>query len=369
MEQLNITSPTLLLDEHKCRNNLKSMIAKVKRSGLSIRPHFKTHQSVVVASWLRQAGVDKCTVSSLKMAKYFAGHGWDDILIAFPVNVREHKAIDELALKIDLSVLVYNDEALKLLTEKVTAPLGVKIELDLGSHRSGLEVYGSQAINKLLKSIEAAPSLRFTGFYSHPGHTYAARGREAVLKIYENVMAQLTALKNEYKGTPGFSVTIGDTPGTTLARDFGPVDTISPGNFVFYDVMQVNIGSCSYDDIAVVVACPVVGKNAITKELLIHGGAVHFSKESLTDADGTVHFGKLAFPDKTGWHGHIPGVYLKSISQEHGLIQCTPEFFENARIGDIVYVYPAHSCLAADLFKSYLLTDGTLLDDNRGFMK
>ncbi len=369
MENLKITRPSLLLDTHKCRNNIKKMVAKARRLGLSLRPHFKTHQSAHIADWLREEGITKCTVSSVKMAEYFALHGWDDILIAFPVNILEYEKINELALKIDLSILVYDAEAIKLLTEKVDKPLGVKIELDLGSKRSGLEVSDTDAINNLLKTIKAVPSYHFNGFYSHPGHTYTAHGRNEVLKIYQNVMEQLVRLKKDYQHTEGFSITIGDTPGASISGDFGPVEEISPGNFVFYDVMQVNIGSCTYDDITVVVACPVVGKNEKTKELLIHGGAVHFSKESLQDADGTMHYGKLAIPNKDGWHGHIEGVYLKSISQEHGLLHCSQEFFEATNIGDIVYVYPAHSCLTADLFKSYLLTDGTLMGDEAGFMK
>jgi D-serine deaminase-like pyridoxal phosphate-dependent protein len=133
--------------------------------------------------------------------------------------------------------------------------------------------------------------------------------------------------------------------------------------------MQVNIGSCTYDDIAVVVACPVVGKNAQRKELLIHGGAVHFSKEVLKDADGTTHFGKLAVPTSSGWHGMIEGCYLKSISQEHGLIHATEEYLAKTEIGDIVFIYPAHSCLAADLMKSYfLITKGKQLMGSEIFM-
>ncbi len=366
---MRITRPTLLLDHNKCKNNIKRMTGKAKKIGLSLRPHFKTHQSAVISHWLREEGITKCTVSSVKMAEYFASHGWKDILIAFPVNILEYEKINELTSEIDLSILVYDEQAIKLLSERVRGPLGVKIELDLGSHRSGLEVGDTGAINNLLKTIEEISSYQFTGFYSHPGHTYTARGRDEVLKIYHKVMDQLKSLKEKYRDTPGFSITIGDTPGASIAVDFGPVEEISPGNFIFYDVMQVNIGSCTYDDIAVVVACPVVGKNNKTKELLIHGGAVHFSKEALQDTDGTIHYGKLAVSDKDGWLGHEEGVYLKSISQEHGLLKCTPEFFNDANIGDIVYVYPAHSCLTADLFKSYLLTDGAMLDDEKGFMK
>ena len=357
---MDITSPTLLLDLQKCEHNIKRMAAKARKNNLSFRPHFKTHQSVEVANMLRAQGVEKCTVSSVKMATYFADHGWGDILIAFPANVLEAQKMNELGKRINLQLLVYDEKAVEMLNAKLSVPVGIKVELDLGSRRSGLRVAQHREIDGLLKKIEGAKNLKFTGFYSHPGHTYTARGKEAVRAIYADVLLQLRQLEPRYGEYNGFNITIGDTPGCTISEDFDPIQEISPGNFVFYDVMQVNIGSCSYDDIAVVMACPVVGKDAGRKELLIHGGAVHFSKESLRDNDGKVYFGKLAHPTQHGWSDQITGCYLKSISQEHGLVQVTEEMLQNTHVGDLLYIYPAHSCLAADLMKAYQTTEGAI---------
>ncbi|MBK8048603.1 MAG: hypothetical protein IPK16_16670 [Anaerolineales bacterium] len=55
-----------------------------------------------------------------------------------------------------------------------------------------------------------------------------------------------------------------------------------PGNFVFYDWTQVQVGSCGFDDVAVVAACPVVGKYPDRHEVVLYGGAVHLSKDFLT---------------------------------------------------------------------------------------
>jgi hypothetical protein len=38
---------------------------------------------------------------------------------------------------------------------------------------------------------------------------------------------------------------------------------------VFYDLEEVHIGSCSFDDIAVSVACPIVAKHAHRRELTL----------------------------------------------------------------------------------------------------
>lgn len=91
-----INRPTLLLDVEKCKTNIRTMAQKAKGHRLKLRPHFKTHQSAQIGEWIRAEGISTCTVSSVKMAEYFAHHGWNDILIAFPVNVLESEKLNEL---------------------------------------------------------------------------------------------------------------------------------------------------------------------------------------------------------------------------------------------------------------------------------
>ena len=348
---MSIISPTLLIDQRKCSENIQRMAQKATNEHLSFRPHFKTHQSAVVGEWFKNEGIDKCTVSSVKMAAYFADHNWNDILIAIPVNVLEYEDIDELAGKIKLSLLVENMTPLHLLSEKISKPVNIKIELDLGYGRSGLKTNQHEEIDELLKKIEDDPRFQFSGFYSHPGHTYQAKGKKEIEKVYDNAIEQLEMLKAAYGHLHGFFVTVGDTPGCSVMEDFGPIDEISPGNFVYYDLMQENIGSCTLDQISVVMACPVIGKNESENKLLIHGGAVHFSKEQLSEDNGNVIFGKVAQNIDGGWKGVYDESYLKSISQEHGIIHANRDLLNDTNIGDILYIYPIHSCLAANLMQ------------------
>ena len=84
--------PTLLVNPVIAQQNIAFMAEKARRQGIRFRPHFKTHQSAAVGEWFRQVGVTAITVSSVDMALYFADHGWDDITIAFPVNIRQMTA-------------------------------------------------------------------------------------------------------------------------------------------------------------------------------------------------------------------------------------------------------------------------------------
>ena len=101
---MKITEPTLILDKKRCLANIEKMANKAKRNNINFRPHFKTHQSAEIGSWFRNFDVTSITVSSVRMAKYFAANGWNDITIAFPVNILEIGQINELALKISLNI-------------------------------------------------------------------------------------------------------------------------------------------------------------------------------------------------------------------------------------------------------------------------
>jgi len=144
--------------------------------------------------------------------------------------------------------------------------------------------------------------------------------------------------------------------------DFAPADEIRPGNFVFYDWTQVQIGACAWDDVAVAVACPVVSLHPERGEVILYGGAVHLSKESLLRADGAQTFGAVVLPDAHGWGAPLAGVWLRSISQEHGVVHCEPhayaELAQHVKVGDLVGVLPIHSCLTADLLKVYQTLGG-----------
>lgn len=107
----------LLLDESKVKRNIEMMVAKAAKCNTGFRPHFKTHQSAEVGNWFRDQGVDRITVSSVKMAHYFAKAGWMDILVAIPVNVHEIDSYNALPCS-RIGVTVESVEALNLLSKK-----------------------------------------------------------------------------------------------------------------------------------------------------------------------------------------------------------------------------------------------------------
>ncbi|MFC2089807.1 alanine racemase [Bacteroidota bacterium] len=355
---LSIAKPTLLLDEQKCRENIQRMAEKADRNNVFFRPHFKTHQSLEVGRWFKEYGVTAITVSSIEMANYFAQE-WDDITVAFPVNLLETSVINNLASRVKLNLLLESKTAAAFLAKELTVDVGCFLKIDTGYHRTGLDPENIAEIQEIADVFANSKYMNFKGFLTHSGHTYTAKDTGSIRQIHERSTEVLLHLKALYIDRfPELIISIGDTPGCSIAEDFAGIDEIRPGNFVFYDLMQTQLGSNSIGDIAVCMACPVVAVHPKRNELIIYGGAVHFSKEFLEVTDGERNYGQVAKPGNPGWGEPVPGMQLVKLSQEHGTIS-VPESLRDAYLpGDIIHILPVHSCLTANLQPSFTLLSG-----------
>jgi len=356
-----VIKPTLLLDEFKCKNNIERMALKAREKRLNLRPHFKTHQSLEIGEWYKEYGVDKITVSSLSMAEYFADQ-WQDITVAFPVNVLEIDTINSLASKITLNLLVESKETVSFLKENVTSDLAVFIKIDVGYNRVGVKSNDLKLIEEILSVIDSSDSIQFRGFLAHAGHTYNCRSKEEIIQVHEKAVRCLHPLKLKYKTRyPDSIISYGDTPSCSVAENFEGIDEIRPGNFVFYDLAQEQIGSTNMDNIAVAMACPIVAIYKDRNEIVIYGGGVHFSKDRLEDDSHGVIFGKVVSSVKEGWGEEIPDMYLKKLSQEHGTVHVPNNEISNYKIGDHLVILPVHACMTAHEMKSFYVEPGKII--------
>ena len=360
---VDIIRPTLVVNKEICLRNIERMALKAKENNLRFRPHFKTHQSAKIGEWFRLFGVDAITVSSVRMAEYFAANGWKDITLAFPLNILEIENINRLAAEIKLNVLVENNEGAKVLAEKTTHPLGVYLKIDTGYHRTGILSSKTNTINSLVKSISRNNKITFKGFLTHTGHTYETKSTDEIIKRHFDASLKLKSLKQQFKRKfSQVEISIGDTPSCSICTDFKGVDEIRPGNFVFYDLMQKNLGVCTFDDIAVSLVCPVVSKHLSRNEIVFYGGAVHLSKDSIIDQNGKRIFGRIEIK-KNGENILLdPFNYVSKVSQEHGTLKVTHDQFKNFQVGDLIKIIPVHSCLTANLMGHFQTTKGELIE-------
>ena len=362
---MEITKPTLILNEKRVRNNIKKMVEKASKSNVELRAHFKTHQSADISKWFQEYGVNKIAVSSIDMAGYFADNGWNDITIAFLVNILQIKQINNLAEKINLGLLIDSFETAEFLSKKLATKVDIWVKVDTAYHRTGIHWDDEATLSKIIRYIKRIDNMSFIGLLTHSGHTYKAKNKEEIKDIYEDTIIKLKNIQ-ERLSLQGFSkvkLSVGDTPSCSIIEDFTGVNEIRPGNFVFYDIQQLALHSCLEKDIAVAVACPVVAKYPERNEIVVYGGAVHLSKDNLVGYfSDELSFGLVALPNKDGWGKIEKDVYVYSLSQEHGIIKAPTEFISNIERGDILYILPIHSCLTANMLRNYVTFSGKELN-------
>ena len=90
--------------------------------------------------------------------------------------------------------------------------------------------------------------------------------------------------------------------------------------------------------------CPVVSIYRSRKEILIYGGAIHFSKDYIIENKNKC-FGYVYKGDNY-WDLSNKIGYIKSLSQEHGIVKLNKTV--DLSIGDKLSIIPVHSCLTAD---------------------
>jgi len=359
LRRKSLTHPTIVLDRGRALANIHRMADKARLAGIVFRPHFKTHQSAVVGRWFADAGVRHITVSSLPMAEHFVDQGWRDITVALLFNPLEIARAGRLAQHLNqrggrLGLLVDEPAVAEKLADNLDAPVDIWLKVDTGYGRTGVRWDDDQ---KLRAIIAACRGLAMPiGLLTHSGHSYAARGTATVTKIYDETIMRLTTARASCQRS-ALRLSLGDTPCCSVIDDLSACDEIRPGNFVFYDLMQLEIGSCATTDLAAATACPVLGIYPERRQIIIHGGAVHLSKEYLLAPDGRAYYGCLGTVTDDGLGTVLAQAPLVSLSQEHGVVEIASDFDDLAgqlQPGDLVLVWPVHSCLNCDLLRDQM---------------
>ncbi|MEW6649553.1 MAG: alanine racemase [Chloroflexota bacterium] len=353
----------MLIDAQRVRGNIQRMARKAERLGARFRPHFKTHQSAKVGEWLREAGVSAITVSSLEMAVYFARHGWRDISVAFPLNLRELPVVSSLSERIRLGVLVESGEIVLALAQAVEQPVDVWIEIDSGSGRTGIPWQEAERALMLCRQVLEQPRLRLRGLLTHAGATYASSSTDQIVQTFAESNQRMAALRSllGQGGVVGLEISVGDTPGCALSPQFDQLDEIRPGNFVFYDAQMLQLGVCREEDVAAAVACPLVTLHPQRGEAVVYGGAIHLSKDTV-QVDGKNIFGWVVDVHDAGWSLRSPDAYAARLSQEHGVLSLPLNRIAAMRPGQLVGIIPAHVCLTVSALGCYRTLEGDWIE-------
>jgi D-serine deaminase-like pyridoxal phosphate-dependent protein len=348
MKIADLRTPAFLIDLPRLKNNIKKMQDRAQEHHVRLRPHVKTHKTAEIARLQTGAANSGITVSTLAEARFYQGAGFEDITYAFPITANKLAEAAELTTRLKVFNILLDQPATLSAVESFARAQGLRfavfLKVDCGYHRAGVDPSKPESL-WLAQKLAASEHIEFKGILTHAGHSYHCSSPAEIAAIAgqeRDVMVRF-ADRLQAIGTSCDTVSVGSTPTAVHAADWQGVDEIRPGNYVFFDKFQADIGSCRPADVAATVLTTVAAHYPEHNQMLVDAGALALSKDP-----GATHLGRGTVFGAVLNHPHLT---LFSISQEHGLITADdPIAFQDYPVGSLLRIIPNHSCLTAALF-------------------
>jgi D-serine deaminase-like pyridoxal phosphate-dependent protein len=328
----DLDTPATLIDLDRLEKNIADWQGHADRCGVGFRPHIKTHKISGIARMQMAAGARGIVSAKISEAEPFAAAGIEDVCIAYPV-MGETKWQRAAALAARLRTLTVNCDSAEAARglSKAAAAAGVTIQLqidiDSGLHRGGIPWEDHAAIERLAVAIQALPGLRLAGITTFRSSTF--HGAPSVVEAGHAEGRLLVGIANRLRGggVEISEITAGSTPTGKSVGEVAGVTEVRAGNYVFYDLMQLNSGVAKEEQLALSVLCTVVSKSG-DGYLTIDGGSKTFS------SDGG---GVARAVDRR--------IFVERLSEEHGVARTE----EEVKLGEKIRFFPYHACTCVNL--------------------
>jgi D-serine deaminase-like pyridoxal phosphate-dependent protein len=356
----DLATPAVLIEQPRVLDNIDRMQEAADRRGIRMRPHAKTHKSVVVARWQIDRGAIGICCAKLGEAEVFAAAGFTDIRVPYPLNPVNAPRVLQLLERTNLSFIVDHLDVARAWSSAMTAAgriVDVLIKVDVGFHRCGIDPSPAAAVT-FITAVASLPGLTLKGLLSHAGHAYHAASEDAMRTIAEAEVQTLHSLAGlaRDEGVQIEELSAGATPSARYSLEQDRLTEYRAGNYVYFERTQVALGAATIDACALTVLATVVSKPAPDRIILDCGSKT-------LAADGARGFNPMP------GHGSVlrsiamrPGLrpdedlLVERLSEEHATVRVLSG---NTRLepGDRVRVIPNHSCVVSNLFDVVWLTE------------
>lgn len=337
----DLSTPALLVDRDLLERNIADMAELAGRTGVSLRPHVKTHKSPAIGRLQVAAGASGLTVATVSEAEVFAAAGFTDLFIAYPlwVDPAKGRRLRALAEAASLTVGVDSPEAAHALAAQLgtaTPRVRLLVEVDSGHHRSGV---APESVTGVADGALHA-GITISGAFTFPGHAYAPGVRDQVAAQEAETLAT-AARALEALGVPSPVVSGGSTP-TAGAVAVGSMTEMRPGVYVFGDAQQWELGATTPDRIALTCWATVVSHAG--GRLVLDSGSKALGADRATWATG---YGRLL---------DHPDARIVMLSEHHAVV----DRFEGPLppLGSHLRVVPNHVCNAVNLADTMTVARG-----------
>jgi D-serine deaminase-like pyridoxal phosphate-dependent protein len=310
VDAIDLDTPALYVDLDVMEHNIAQMQEQCHAWGVELRPHVKTHKIPEIAQMQLDAGAIGITVAKLGEAEVLPG---EDVLVAYPLMKEKVPRLRQLAKTRRVKVAVDSVEVARGLEGIATL-----VEIDVGVGRTG-----AQSPEQAVQVAKACSD--FQGIFYWPSWLDEAGFKAASIKV-DAVLDALSAAGLEAKIVSG-----GSTPGASKTPLIPRTTEIRPGTYVFYDANSIEAKACVEADCSLRVLTTVVS-TSVPGQCVIDAGSKTLS------SDQTVDTGTFGFVVGRPWS-------VRKLNEEHGYVKIEGP----ARIGEKVWVVPAHVCPTVNL--------------------
>lgn len=340
----DLDTPLILADLDRMERNIRDWQSWMDEHGVKFRVHVKTHKVPEIALLQMSAGARGICCAKISEAEPFAAVGVDDVCIAYPVFGEQKWArVAEMAERgARMTVHCDGEEAVRQASGAAAARgvvLNLQIDVDSGMHRGGIDMDDVDQIERLARAIEGLPGVDFDGLTTHrsyffedkrslqeEGHTEG----QLLVDIAERLRWRGLEVRELSAGSSFTGKYVAEVPGVTESR---------AGTYVFYDVMHLNEGSASEDQLALTALCRVVSRWG-DGGLTIDGGSKTFSGDRGVIGAGSAQGAPPAVTFSTDNR-----VVIERLTEEHGMGRAEGDVV----LGEKLRFYPFHACTCCNL--------------------
>jgi D-serine deaminase-like pyridoxal phosphate-dependent protein len=348
----SIPTPFLVVEADILRKNISRIHDYANRHGFSVRPHIKTHKSILIARMQIDSGAVGVAVAKAGEAEVMAGLDDVDITVAYPaVGIDRARRLANLSLKHNLRVAADSEYIMDELSNaavKQNTHIGILVMFDAGLHRCG--VSDPAQVVGLAQYANTHPGLRYDGIQMYLGHLYGDAARDPqsykrINRLWDPVHEALCAA-----GLRPETVSSGSTPSFKNTHLVNHVNEIRVGTALLNDYFVLKFGHCALGACAARVIATVVS-DVVPGRVIIDAGSKALSAKQLLRHENL----------EMGYVPEYPRARIFRLHEEHGWVDVS-HCDHPPRVGQRLSIVPVNVSLCVNLYDHFYLlaSDGIL---------
>jgi D-serine deaminase-like pyridoxal phosphate-dependent protein len=364
MQISDLPTPQVLIDRHRLFANMDRAQRLATDAGKRLRPHAKTHKSLIVAKWQIERGAVGVCCAKVGEAEVFVDAGIGDVRLPYPVNPFNAPRVIALLDRASISIIVDHLEVARGWSDamrRAGRTLDVLVKVDVGFHRCGIDP-AHDALG-FIRAIDSLPGLRLRGLLSHAGHGYHAASEDELCAVAREEAGILNELRDSANraGIALDEVSVGATPTLRFSARERGITELRPGNYVYFDRTQVALGAASLEDCALTVVATVVSAPAPNR-IILDCGSKTLTNDQARGISNASGYGAVLRGDGNALREVDETLTIERLSEEHATVHVAGR--THLTPGDRVRVVPNHACTVSNLVDVVRLVDGDEVIDN-----